>query len=303
VQIRKAFQNAVQRLNEADIPQSELEVSLLLSHALKMKRTTVLLAGERDLNGAQLEKFEKNVARRLAREPLAYITGEKEFWSLSFMVTSDVLIPRPETEFLLEKTLEVIKNSGLTHAQTVKVLDLGTGSGVLAIVLAQELVTAKVTALDYSFNALKVARYNAKKHQVAEKINFINCNWFDGILPRAEFDIVISNPPYIAEEVFLKPFGRTTGSLQPEVGQFEPRLALDGGERGIREISRIAVAVRKVLKPCALFFMEIGEDQHEEVVDIFQRTAAFDSIEIFNDYAGLPRVFQARKKAVSSLGK
>jgi release factor glutamine methyltransferase len=295
VQIKKAFQNAVQRLNEADIPESELEVSLLLSHALKMKRTTVLLSGERVLNDVQLEKFEENVMRRLAREPLAYITGEKEFWSLPFMVTSDVLIPRPETEFLLEKTLKVIRSSGLSHGQTVKILDLGTGSGVLAIVLALELVTVKVTALDYSFNALKVARHNAKKHKVAEKINFINCNWFDGILSGAEFDIVISNPPYIAEEVFAKPFGRATGSLQPEVGQFEPRLALDGGERGMREISRIVAALRKVLKPCGLFFMEIGEEQHEEVIDIFKRTAVYDSIKIFNDYAGLPRVLQARK--------
>jgi release factor glutamine methyltransferase len=295
VQIKKAFQNAVQRLNEADIPEAELEVSLLLSHALKMKRTTVLLSGERVLNDVQLEKFEENVMRRLAREPLAYITGEKEFWSLPFMVTSYVLIPRPETEFLLEKTLGVIRSSGLSHGQTVKILDLGTGSGVLAIVLALELVTVKVTALDYSFNALKVARHNAKKHKVAEKINFINCNWFDGILSGAEFDIVISNPPYIAEEVFAKPFGRATGSLQPEVGQFEPRLALDGGERGMREISRIVAALRKVLKPWGLFFMEIGEEQHEEVIDIFKRTSVYDSIKIFNDYAGLPRVLQARK--------
>jgi release factor glutamine methyltransferase len=142
---------------------------------------------------------------------------------------------------------------------------------------------------------LKVARHNAKKHKVAEKINFINCNWFDGILSGAEFDIVISNPPYIAEEVFAKPFGRATGSLQPEVGQFEPRLALDGGERGMREISRIVAALRKVLKPWGLFFMEIGEEQHEEVIDIFKRTSVYDSIKIFNDYAGLPRVLQARK--------
>ena len=296
MQIKKAFQKAVQRLEQAEIPQSELEVSLLLSHALKMKRTAVLLAGETVLNDAQLEIFEKNVSRRVTREPLAYITGEKEFWSLPFMVTSDVLIPRPETEFLLEKTLEGLKSSARSPAQTVRILDLGTGSGVLAIVLALELATVQVTALDYSFNALKVARHNAKKHKVAENINFINCDWFDCISSQTEFDIVISNPPYIAEEVLAKPFNSTPGSLQPEVGYFEPRLALDGGERGTREISRIAAALKKVLKPCGLFFMEIGGDQQEEVMDIFKRTAAYDSIEIFNDYAGLPRVFKARKK-------
>jgi len=296
VQIKKVFQNAVQRLQEANIPEAELDVSLLLSHALKMNRTAVLLAGDRGLNNIQFETFERNITRRLAREPLAYIIGEKEFWSLPFMVTKDVLIPRPETEFLLEKTLDVLKSEAGSCEQTIRILDLGTGSGVLAIILALELATVKVTALDYSYNALQVALHNATKHQVAEKIDFINCNWFDAIAAKAEFDIVISNPPYVAREILGKPFGKNTGSLQPEVGDYEPRLALDGGERGLQEISRIAAESGKVLKPCGWLFMEIGGDQQEEVFEILKRTAAYDSLEIFNDYAGLPRVLQARKK-------
>lgn len=296
MQIKKVFQNAVQRLQEANIPEAELDVSLLLSHALKMNRTAVLLAGDRGLNNIQFETFERNITRRLAREPLAYIIGEKEFWSLPFMVTKDVLIPRPETEFLLEKTLDVLKSEAGSCEQTIRILDLGTGSGVLAIILALELATVKITALDYSYNALQVALHNATKHQVAEKIDFINCNWFDAIAAKAEFDIVISNPPYVAREILRKPFGKNTGSLQPEVGDYEPRLALDGGERGLQEISRIAAESGKVLKPCGWLFMEIGGDQQEEVFEIFKRTAAYDSLEIFNDYAGLPRVLQARKK-------
>lgn len=296
MQIKKVFQNAVQRLQEANIPEAELDVSLLLSHALKMNRTAVLLAGDRGLNNIQFETFERNITRRLAREPLAYIIGEKEFWSLPFMVTKDVLIPRPETEFLLEKTLDVLKSEAGSCEQTIRILDLGTGSGVLAIILALELATVKVTALDYSYNALQVALHNATKHQVAEKIDFINCNWFDAIAAKAEFDIVISNPPYVAREILGKPFGKNTGSLQPEVGDYEPRLALDGGERGLQEISRIAAESGKVLKPCGWLFMEIGGDQQEEVFEILKRTAAYDSLEIFNDYAGLPRVLQARKK-------
>lgn len=296
MQIKKVFQNAVQRLQEANIPEAELDVSLLLSHALKMNRTAVLLAGDRGLNNIQFETFERNITRRLAREPLAYIIGEKEFWSLPFMVTKDVLIPRPETEFLLEKTLDVLKSEAGSCEQTIRILDLGTGSGVLAIILALELATVKVTALDYSYNALQVALHNATKHQVAEKIDFINCNWFDAIAAKAEFDIVISNPPYVAREILGKPFGKNTGSLQPEVGDYEPRLALDGGERGLQEISRIAAESGKVLKPYGWLFMEIGGDQQEEVFEILKRTAAYDSLEIFNDYAGLPRVLQARKK-------
>ena len=296
MQIKTIFHSTVQRFTESGIPEPELEVSLLLSQALAMTRTAVLLAGEMVLNDAQLEIFAKNVSRRLAREPLAYILTEKEFWSLDFKVTSDVLIPRPETEFLLEKALEVLRSPAGSPEPPVKILDLGTGSGVLAIVLALELAAAKVTAIDYSYNALKVARHNAKKHKVAESIDFINCNWFDALAAKAEFDAVISNPPYIAEAVLAKPCGKSAGSLQPEVGNFEPRLALDGGEHGMEEINRIAVELGKVLKPGGWFFMEIGADQQKEVFDIFKRTAAYDSIEIFNDYAGLPRVFQARKR-------
>jgi release factor glutamine methyltransferase len=296
VQIKTVFENAVQRLKQAGIPEPEFEVSLLLSHVLKMERTAVLLAGEKFLDEAKLAAFEKNVSRRVAREPLAYIIAEKEFWSRSFRVSEDVLIPRPETEILLEKTLAVLKSKEGSSEQTLKILDLGTGSGVIAIIMALELTAAKVTAIDYSYKALKVARHNAKKHAVADRIDFINCDWFAGIAARAEFDAVISNPPYIAREVLAKPFGKSRGSLQPEVGDFEPGLALDGGERGIRAISRIAAELGKVLKPGGWFFMEIGADQKKEVLAIIKRTAAYDSIEIFNDYAGLPRVLQARKR-------
>lgn len=295
VQIKIVFQKAVQRFKQADIQEPELEVSLLLAHTLAMERTAVHLHGERNVDDSQLEIFEKYVIRRLSREPLAYIIGKKEFWSVPFTVSKDVLIPRPETEFLLEKTFTVLKNSGESLHQKIKILDLGTGSGVIAIVVAMELVAAQVTAIDYSYKALKIALHNAQKHNVAKRIDFVNCNWFDGIAAKAEFDVIISNPPYVAKEVIAKPPGKTTGSLQPEVRDFEPCLALDGGTRGIQGIRRIAAELGKVLKPCGWFFMEIGADQRQEVFDIFTGTGAYKSIEIYNDYAGLPRVLQARK--------
>jgi release factor glutamine methyltransferase len=295
VQIKIVFQKAVQRFKQAGIPEPELEVSLLLSHTLAMARTAVLLHGERNVDDAQFRIFEKNVARRLAREPLAYITGKKEFWSLPFKVSKDVLIPRPETEFLLERTFDVLKNPGENPHQAIKILDLGTGSGVIAIVVALELVASKVTAIDLSCKALQVALHNAQKYNVAERIDFVNCNWFDGIAANAEFDVIISNPPYIAKEVIAKPFGKNTDSLQPEVRDFEPCLALDGGMRGVQEIRRIILESVKVLKPCGWFFMEIGADQRQEVFDIIRRSGAYSSIKILKDYAGLPRVLQARK--------
>jgi len=295
MQLKTLFISAVHRFKQADIPEPELEAALLLSHALKMNRTEVLLAGEGFMDKTELEKFEECFSRRLGREPLAYITGEKEFWSLDFKVSKDVLIPRPETEFLLEKTIAAIRGFPGKSADTVKILDLGTGSGIIAIILALELAAAKVTAIDYSYQALKVARHNAEKHKVAERINFINCNWFDGIVAKTEFDVVVSNPPYIAREVLAKPFGMSSASLPPEVGGFEPVLALDGGIQGLQAISRIVVEAATVLKSAGWLFIEIGADQKTEVFDIVKKTGLFNSIAIFEDYAGLPRVLQARK--------
>jgi len=289
------FQNAVQRLAQAAIPEPELEVSLLLAHVLQIPRTAVLLSGEKDLDEELLAVLEECISRRLAREPLAYITGSKEFWSLDFMVSKDVLIPRPETEFLLEKALAVLKSPAGSWGQKVRILDLGTGSGVIAVVLAREIGAARVTAVDYSYKALKVAGHNAKKHGVSDRIDFINCDWFAGIAPEAEFDAVVSNPPYVGQEILAKVLDEDHGALQPEVYGFEPHLALDGGERGVREICRIAVELAGVLKPGGCFFMEIGADQREEVLDIFKRTGAYSSIAVFDDYAGRPRVLQARK--------
>jgi release factor glutamine methyltransferase len=294
MQIRRIFHTTVQRLKEADIAEPELEASLLLSHALHMDRTSLLFSGEKAVTPDQLPRIEKNVSRRLERIPLAYIIGEKEFWSLPFKVTPDVLIPRPETEFLLEKVFAQVKGAFSNSAQGRNILDLGTGSGVLAVIMALELKCANIIAIDYSFRALKVARDNAKKHEVAERINFINCNWFGGVTSGPKFDLIISNPPYIAQDILAKP-GEVKGSLQPEVVDFEPRLALDGGENGVEAIKKIAVELDQVLKPAGWFFMEIGADQKQEILEFFSEKGSYDSLDVFDDYAGLPRVFQARK--------
>jgi release factor glutamine methyltransferase len=297
VKIKDIFKNRVQDLEQAGIIESELEVALLLAHILNVDRTALLLAGDQDLDADQLERFDKNILRRLHREPLAYILKEREFWSLPFKVSNDVLIPRPETELLVEITLKTVQRFFKTpDKQAIKILDLGTGSGIIAVVLALELPAAAVTAVDLSFNALKVAKHNAKRHKVAERIHFINCDWFGGISPEAEYDLVLSNPPYIAREIIEMPYGETRESLQPEVGSHEPHMALDGGERGFQQIIRIAEDLGKTLKPGGWFFMEIGADQAEDVTGIFSETAHYENIAVHNDYAGLPRVFQARKQ-------
>jgi len=297
VKIKDVFKNGSQRLKQAGIEECELEVSLLLAHVLNIDRTALLLARDQVLDADQLEKFEKNILRRLQREPLAYIVKEKEFWSLPFKVSPEVLIPRPETELLIETALETLKRFfKIADKQTIKILDLGTGSGIIAVVLALELPAADVTAVDLSYNALKVAKLNAKRHKVAERIHFINCDWFGGISPRGTYDLVLSNPPYIASEIIEKSYGETRESLQPEVLGYEPHMALDGGERGVRSIIGIAENLGIILKPGGWFFMEIGADQAEDVTGIFRETEHYENIAIHNDYAGLPRVFQAQKK-------
>ena len=139
-------------------------------------------------------------------------------------------------------------------------------------------------------------RSRYKKNKVAERIDFINCNWFGGVAAKAKFDVVLSNPPYIAREDLAGPLSETRDSLQPEVVNFEPSLALDGGDRGTREIRRIVVELGNILVPGGWFFMEIGADQAVEVSAIFTETSVYDAIEVFDDYTGLPRVLQARKK-------
>lgn len=295
VQIKELFRSSVERLKQASIPEPELETSLLLAHSFNIDRTKLLLAGEQTVDDDQLELFEKNISRRLCREPLAYITEEKEFWSLPFKVTRDVLIPRPETEFLVELALQASRAQDKSPEQAVEILDLGTGSGIIAIVLALELPTAIITAIDLSYGALQVAKYNARKHNVAARVQFVNSDWFGGISSRMQYDFILANPPYIARNIVEESCGEESGSLQPEVGKYEPRLALDGGERGIAAIARIAASLEKKLKAGGWFFMEIGADQAEDVTGIFQAAAVYDNITVHKDYAGLHRVFQARK--------
>ena len=297
MKIKNLFLNGVQQLKEAGIPEPELEVSLLVAHLLSINRTALLLDADRVLDEDQREKFGKIIARRLNREPLAYILKEKEFWSLPFTVSKDVLIPRPETELLIEITLKTIKNQFRNpEEQRMKILDLGTGSGIIAVIFALELPTSTVTAVDLSCNALKVAKHNARRHEVSERIHFINCDWFGGISASSKFDLVLANPPYIERDILEKPFGETCESLQPEVGSYEPHLALDGGERGIQSISKIAEDLGERLHRGGWFFMEIGAGQGEDVLGIFRKTASYDNIIIHNDYAGLPRLLQARKQ-------
>ncbi|OGR05804.1 MAG: protein-(glutamine-N5) methyltransferase, release factor-specific [Deltaproteobacteria bacterium RIFOXYD12_FULL_50_9] len=283
--IKKIYQQAVERLLAAGVADAAIDVGFLLSHLLKCSRAELFVA-DRYLSPGLVEQFGKFLARRMAREPVAYIIGEQEFWSLSFLVTPDVLIPRPETEHVVEAALELNKSGFVENGP---MLDLGTGSGILAICLALEMPDRQVVAVDRSRPALLVAAANAKRHGVSSRVNFVNSCWLEAFRPGPIFSVVVTNPPYVAQT--------SMAALEPEVRVFEPALALDGGFHGVREIEIICRDLDQILKAGGWFFMEIGFDQEEYVLELFRKMSGYDNVRVIRDYAGLPRVLQARKTA------
>ncbi|MBA3005358.1 MAG: peptide chain release factor N(5)-glutamine methyltransferase [Proteobacteria bacterium] len=275
------------QLESAGVEQASLEVELLLGFCLEKNRTGLFLAATDEVDERHEQQFLSLLARRSKYEPSAYILGEKEFWSLPFLVTPDVLIPRPETEFLLETVLALNKNE---QWQPDLVLDLCCGSGVIAIILALE-TGRSVTAVDISAPALQVARRNAIRHQVADRLALVQADLFSAFSPRHIFGLVVSNPPYVSRQ-------ELRDRLQPEVMHFEPHLALDGGVDGLDIIQRIRMTLPRVLKPGGDFFMEIGADQGLAVMQLFSGDDTgekiFERVEVLQDYSGRDRVLHAR---------
>jgi len=286
MQLRELIKDAGRRLREAGVPDSDREAELLLGYLLGMGRAQLFLHGETPVDPGLLVRYEEWLRRRLGREPLAYIIGEREFWSLPFGVGPAVLIPRPETELLIEAVLVTLPEGGREFHG--RILDLGTGSGVIAIVLALELPGARVFALDRSLAALRVARDNARRHGVAERLHFFAADMVVGPCPSKTFELVVANPPYVTRP--------SLADLEPEVRDFEPHLALDGGENGLDVIRRLPAVLHSLLVDGGWFFMEIGADQEEAVLAIFRAAELFDDLLVRKDYAGLPRVFQARMR-------
>lgn len=283
MKLRELHRQVAVRFAGSGIEGAEIEASQLLGHVLQMSRTRLLLAADKVVGKEQLALIEGLVNRRLAREPLAYILGNREFWSLSFLVTPDVLIPRPETEELLEHVLATLGKDAV--GKKLDILDLGVGSGVISIVLALELPLSRVYGVDRSPDALVVAAANAGQHQVKRRIHYLCADWLSGLRLESRFDLVVSNPPYVARP--------TLAGLEPELA-FEPRRALDGGEDGLVEIRRLVKELGQIIKPGGWFFMEIGFDQRQPLLDFFADLPQYTEVKVLDDYAGLPRIFQAR---------
>lgn len=310
--IRAALQEALTSLRAADVPSHTLAAELLLMHSLARDRTWLYTHPEAELDPAVAEKYFALVARRAAGEPTQYLTGHQEFWGLDFEVTPAVLIPRPETEHVIEVALERLGARGIkidiatgAPAPQLRIADVGTGSGCIAVALAHELPHAEIIATDLSAAALAVAKRNAARHAVADRIQFLECNLLDGLgghssavlgarhavpLPSAGaeiefFDLIVSNPPYIARDA--------AAHLPREVRDYEPDAALFGGPGGAEFYARIIHQSAELLRPGGILVLELGHDSAAHVGGHLSSSPVWEDLRITNDLAGIPRVISA----------
>jgi release factor glutamine methyltransferase len=270
-----------QFLGAAGIQSARLDAEVLLRHVLDMEKSEFYLNGDDVLKIEEEKRFQELLHRRAAREPIAYITGRKEFWSLDFLVSTGVLIPRPETERLVEVALKHLELAG----SKTRILDLGTGSGAIAVCLATERLAAEICAVDISLSALGVARMNAKRHGVWEKVHFLHGDLFQPIEAGKRFHLIVSNPPYIRSGEMA--------TLAPDVREWEPALALDGGSDGLDFYRRIIGGAHRYLEPGGAIVMEISADMAESVAALFDRYGYYEEVSVYQDYAGSDRVVAA----------
>jgi release factor glutamine methyltransferase len=280
--IRTTLRRAARDLNASGSPSPRLDAEVFLMRILGMDRLQLCMQPERELSQEEAGGFARWVERRRLGEPVAYILGDKEFWSLRFEVGREVLIPRPETECLIEEVLRSYRPPG----EALRVLDIGTGSGAIGVVLARELPAARVAATDISPGALAVARRNALSHGVADRMEFFQGDLFAAVF--GDLDIICSNPPYIQEDQYdLLPAG---------IRNFEPPKALIAGPDGVAFHRKIIREGAHRLKAGGRIFLEIGEGQREMVEALFRGDGGYDDISFRKDYGGIDRVASARKK-------
>lgn len=268
-----------------EIEQPRATAEVLLAHILGLNRIDLYLRHDQPLERDELAQFKSCIKRRVDREPVAYITGEREFWSLTLAVTPDVLIPRPETECLVEAALRLMPDDN-AESPACRVLDMGTGSGAIALAVASERPSATVFALDRSPAAIRIARSNARRHALDERVHFFCSNWFSSIGADRRFDVILSNPPYIRRE--------DMADLQPEIVRYEPHGALDGGIRGLDDVAMILRTANGFLRPGGHVLLEIGHDQKSAVQAVARETGDYEPAVFFKDYSGHDRVLQLR---------
>jgi len=286
MRLAELLESAASQLEKAGIEESQLEARLLLEACLNKTRTELFLLGQTEVSIENEARYIGYITRRKQREPVAYILGEQEFWSMQFFVSPSVLIPRPETEFLLDRVLTLVNPLNLEHGH---ILDLCCGSGVIATVLAHE-TGKEIVAVDLSLAALEVTRSNLQRHNLMEQVAMVQADLFSAFQHNRKFSLIVSNPPYVS-------CFDIEHTLEPEVAKHEPRMALDGGDGGMDIIRRIRRDLPQFICPGGQLFMEIGADQSEAAYLLFTETPesspGFEKVDILVDYAGRDRVLHA----------
>jgi release factor glutamine methyltransferase len=282
--ILKVLQWTAGYFSRRSIDQARSNAEVLLAHTLGMERIQLYLRYDQPLTADELTRFREAVRRRATHEPTQYITRHQEFWSLAFEVTPSVLIPRPETEILVEEALKALGDTS-----DAMVFDLGTGSGAIAVALAHERPSLKVFATDRSLAALAVARRNALRHNVQDRVFFAAMDLFSAIgTSSPHFDVVVSNPPYIGETELKE--------LSPEILHHEPMAALrGGGPQGLDLIRTIIGQVASCLKPEGTILLEIGQGQAEVLGRELAEAPLMESFDFVKDYSGILRVLRISK--------
>ena len=288
-----ALRDAVAQLERAHVPSAALAAELLLMHILGRDRAWIYAHPEHELDALQHEKYFSLIARRASGVPVQHLTGHQEFWSLDFGVTPDVLIPRPETEHVIEVALDRL---GLTanpksprRTERLCIADVGTGSGCIAVALAHELPEARITATDISAAALEVARRNAERHGVARRIEYLECNLLDAARFHQSpfFDLIVSNPPYIGR--------REAATLPREVREHEPEAALFPGETGIELYAALIAQAAEILVPGGFLVLELGYNSANHV-EAALSSPEWANLSLTNDLSGIVRVASAQRR-------
>jgi len=273
-------------LTEATTHIARRDAEILLSHLLSRDRVWTFANRDADILPADLAAFRILVARRAAHEPLQYLTGTQDFYGLTLNVTPDTLIPRPETELLVEAVLQWITAHPRLSAS--RIVDIGTGTGAIALALAARLPTANITATDISPATLAVARENAERLGLANRVNFILSDLLDELAPQLKqgrpFNIIVSNPPYVPST--------DAATLQPEVVQHEPHTALFAGPTGLDIYQRLIPQARAALSPAGLLALEFGFGQRDPLAELLK---GWRNLQFLDDYAGIPRIALASR--------
>lgn len=277
VSAAEAIRLVAQSFRLANIEDPQIDARILVGHALRLDRAQLMSHADRILETREVAAISGLAARRLRHEPVARILGGKEFWDLTLAVTPDVLVPRPETETVVEAALDFVVRGGL-RLEKLRVLDIGTGTGALLLALLQELPNATGTGTDISAGAIAVARSNAERNGLAARCRFVTCHIADAV--RGPFDLIVSNPPYIPRAEIV--------ALAPDVRDYDPHVALDGGTDGLDVYRAIAADAGRLLAPGGRLFVELGVGQEGPVHALFA-AAGLTVNAARADLAGIPR--------------